>query len=70
MATRKTTDDLKARDHAKFFITDHATSAADSGLVVDLFEAVEFETATSKVGGAEIQLRRVVLTGPWEVVTK
>jgi hypothetical protein len=70
VATRKTTDDMKAREHARYFLTDRGPSADDSALVVDLFDTAEFETATSRVGGAEITLRRVVLTGPWEVVTK
>lgn len=68
MATRKTAENGAARLRAKDFITDHATGAADTALVVDLFPTAEFETATSKVGGETVSLRRVVLTGPWEVV--
>lgn len=67
---RKTTDDKVARDHAKEFVTSRGPAANDSALAVDLFEAAEFETAVSRVGGTEITLRRVVLTGPWEVVSK
>lgn len=65
---RKTSDNKVARDHAVEKITDRATGLEDTKLVVDLFPTVEFETATSKVGGETVNLRRVVLTGPWEVV--
>lgn len=33
----------------------------------DFAEAVQFETATSRVAGKDIRLRRLVITGPWEV---
>jgi len=69
MPPRKTYDDPRARNAAVEFITDHATSAGDSAMVVDAFPVAEFETAQSRVGGEVLKLRRVVLTGPWEVVT-
>lgn len=65
---RKTSNDGAARLRATDWITDHATGAADTALVVDLFPSVEFETAQAKVGGEPVKMRRVVLTGPWEVV--
>lgn len=64
---RKTTDDPQARTAAAEFIESRAAET-NGGDVVAAFEWAEFETATSRVGGGEIQLRRVVLTGPWEVV--
>jgi hypothetical protein len=70
MATRKTTDDLTARQHVKGVVDGRSFGSDDTSDVIDLFETVEFETAASRVGGTEITLRRVVLTGPWEVVTK
>lgn len=73
MATRKTTDDPAARAGAAGLIARSDSAGldrSDAGKVVDSFETAQFETATSRVGGAEIQLRRVVLTGPWEVVGK
>lgn len=35
--------------------------------VLGEFKAVEFETITKRVGDEEIALRRLVITGPWEV---
>jgi hypothetical protein len=70
VATRRNTDDPKAREVVIAHITEKATALEDTRAVVGLFETVEFETATSRVGGTEITLRRVVLTGPWEVITK
>lgn len=66
MATRKTTDDPSAWSALR----DSAEKASNPLELVEAFETAEFETAPAKIGGAEIQLRRVVLTGPWEVVTK
>jgi hypothetical protein len=68
--TRKTTDDPAASNHAVEFITDRTVSAHDAADVVGLFETAEFETVTAKVGGQPLELRRVVLTGPWEPVRK
>lgn len=68
MATRKTTDDKGARDAAEAFIAPAVPgSNGENEDVIKLFDTAEFETAKSRVGGAEITLRRVVLTGPWEV---
>jgi hypothetical protein len=67
---RKVSDNLHAREAARDFLTSHATNADDSALVVDLFPSVEFETAQSKVGGEPVKLRRITLTGPWEVVNQ
>lgn len=65
---RKTTNDPAARVYATEFIRDASENETDGRGVADMFIAAEFETATSKVGGAEIEPRRIVLTGPWEVV--
>jgi hypothetical protein len=35
--------------------------------LVGAFKAVEFETTSRKVGDDEVKLRRLVITGPWEV---
>lgn len=70
MATRKIANDPVARDHAiERMSVALAQTNADIHDAAALFDGAEFETATSKVGGQEIQLRRVVLTGPWEVVS-
>ncbi len=67
---RKTTDNPTARKAAEEFVCDHSVNLDDSRSVVNLFKTVEFETATSRVGGEEIAMRRIVLTGPWEVVAQ
>jgi hypothetical protein len=68
---RKTSEDIDARSHA---ITMHAAASGVDGAVaadaISAFPSAEFETATSKVGGEPVKLRRVVLTGPWEVVNQ
>jgi hypothetical protein len=72
MATRKTTDNPAAREHAENML-DGAMARREPGdetPQVAVFEAAEFETASSRVGGTDITLRRVVLTGPWEVAPK
>lgn len=67
---RKTIDNEAARQAASVLIDESHDLAADQSRgIVDLFEAAEFETATSKVGGQTISLRRVVLTSPWKVVS-
>lgn len=68
MATRKTAEDKEARSYASEVIA--ASRVEVPSEAVNLFKFAEFETATSRVGGTEITLRRVVLTGPWEVVPK
>ena len=78
MAVRKVSDNAGARKA----IIDHLTQEwegtifADvrggpenaAAIVVDWFPFVQYETATSKVAGESITMRRIVLTGPWEVV--
>lgn len=65
---RKTADNPEARAAAGDFIENVSMDVENAGPILTAFPAVEFETATSKVGGSEIKLRRVVLTGPWEVI--
>jgi hypothetical protein len=65
---RKTTDDLAAREAARKLIDPTDTDLSGTTETVDKFVAVEFETATSRAAGETIKLRRVTLTGPWEVV--
>jgi hypothetical protein len=71
--TRKTTDDQAARDAAVEIM--RQATGLDAPLHVQkdgvaAFEAAQFETTTAKVGGQPLELRRVVLTGPWEPVRK
>lgn len=68
--TRKTTDDPAARQDFTTTLIDRVLPASEAPLVVDLFKTVEYETATPKVGGETVEMRRVVLTGPWEPVRK
>jgi hypothetical protein len=71
MATRKTTENLAARQYVKGLVDSEEIVSNDAAdRIVDLFDTAEFETATSRVGGTDITLRRVVLTGPWEVAPK
>jgi UDP-3-O-acyl-N-acetylglucosamine deacetylase len=70
---RKTTDSPAARGIAAEFISDASDAGidnSDAGKIVSVFEAVEVETHTVKVGGRPVDLQRVVLTGPWEPVRK
>lgn len=64
---RKPTEDPIARTVAENFVTDHATGVEDTRAVLGLFPTAEFETVTKVVQGQSIRLRRLVLTGPWEV---
>ena len=73
---RKAQDDVMARSAAETRVADLLAStpegpAGDGGLsvrqVLGEFKAVEFETTTRKVGDEEVKLRRLVITGPWEV---
>lgn len=72
---RKAQDDAMARAAAESkvadLLTDQAGAAPDDRTAVTAilgeFKAVEFETTTRKVGDEEIHLRRLVITGPWEV---
>jgi hypothetical protein len=76
MATRKTIDDKTARDEAQSLIHSLLTTRGDDTPagnargVLEGFDTAEFETATTKVGGQPLELRRIVLTGPWEPVRK
>lgn len=67
MAVRKAVDDKIAREDVTgqwgAFVNDD-----DALTLVGRFPFVQYETATSKVAGEEVAMRRVVLTGPWEVV--
>lgn len=76
---RKTQDDAMARTAAETALADslaggevgaynsHEDAQRDAAFVISTFKAVEFETTVKKIGDEEISLRRVVLTGPWEV---
>jgi hypothetical protein len=73
---RKATDDVMARSAAESRLSDQleqlnaATDDAADQMARDLigtFKAVEFETKTVKSQGEEIHLRRLVITGEWEV---
>lgn len=76
---RKAQDDVMARGFAEHKVGDilESRGLVDSvdhepvqtgRQVVGEFEAVEFERSVTKVrGGGEVALRRVVLTGKWEV---
>jgi hypothetical protein len=74
---RKANEDATARTAAEVKIGDALTgytdtteqAAAHGRTVLGEFKAVEFETTTRKVGDDEIHLRRLVITGPWEVDT-
>jgi hypothetical protein len=73
MATRKTTDSPAARDAAGELIAPALNGPGEIEQANDAarqFETAEFETATSRVAGETVTLRRVVLTGPWEVAPK
>lgn len=76
---RNAQDDPMARTAAERKIGDLLTdqtglAQTDLGAATAIlgeFEAVEFETTISKVrGGQEIPVRRLVITGPWEVDLK
>jgi hypothetical protein len=78
---RKTQDDPIARNVAENKIADitdgysrdgsDPVGMAEATTILGEFEAVEFETTISKVrGGQEIPVRRLVITGPWEVDLK
>jgi hypothetical protein len=74
---RKAQDNAMARTATETKLADLLAAsgpegpAGDGGLsvrqVLGEFKAVEFETTTRKVGDDEIHLRRLVITGPWEV---
>lgn len=70
---RKAQDDAMARTAAERVVGDVVAPSTDGQVdelartVLGEFEAVQFETAVSKVGGKPIALRRLVITGPWEV---
>lgn len=74
---RKAQDDPIARsvaenqvaDISEPFGTDESdpVGMAQASAILGAFKAVEFETTSRKVGDEEIPLRRLVITGPWEV---
>jgi hypothetical protein len=77
MAVRKNQDDVMARGAAERTVADLfdvepndqiGDSAATPATVINqIAETVEFERATFKAGGREIKMRRVLITGGWEV---
>jgi len=60
--------DAAAREAARTLIDPQVQDSIGTTEVVDLFPGAEFETATTKIKGGVVSLRRVKLTGPWEVV--
>jgi hypothetical protein len=75
---RKAQDDVMARTDAERSVGDEleatglinssANEPAEAGRVLlGMFKAIEFETTSRKVGDEELRLRRLVITGPWEV---
>lgn len=76
---RKAQDDALARTEAERVIGDelessgvidsntHEPTEAGRRILAQIAKAVEFETITKRVGDEEIALRRLVITGPWEV---
>lgn len=78
---RDNQDDVMARGAAERAVADFFGTSPDSGVVeggaaadqtprdvvAAIGETVEFEKATFKGGGREIGMRRVVITGAWEV---
>jgi hypothetical protein len=74
---RDNQDDVMARGAAERAVADFLdvepneeigeSAATPSVLVSQIAETVEFEKATFKGGGREIGMRRVVITGAWEV---
>ncbi len=68
---RKTTDDQAARAATREFIdVSSEVLSADAAAIVALFKTAEFETTTARIGGEDVAMRRIVLTGPWEVVAQ
>jgi hypothetical protein len=71
---RKAQDDVMARSVAESKLAEQIDGHREDNDpiryakdVLGEFKAVEFETTTRKVGDDEIHLRRLVITGPWEV---
>lgn len=72
---RKPTEDAIARTVAENRVADlltEQTGVAEKDMdvaraVLGEFSAVEFETTGRDVQGERINLRRLVITGPWEV---
>lgn len=69
---RRTQDDLVARSVAENQIRDLTSDVnepvGDLGQqIIGAFKTVEFETTTRRVGDEDLHLRRLVVTGPWEV---
>lgn len=64
---RKPKEDPIARTVAENQFTDHGPSIEGAREALSFFPAVEFETTTRTVQGEELHLRRVVITGKWEI---
>jgi hypothetical protein len=77
MAVRKNQDDVMARGAAERAVAEVFGIGVDEAIgegmataatvVSEIAETVEFERATFKAGGREIKMRRVLITGGWEV---
>jgi hypothetical protein len=70
---RKAQDDPMARTAAERKLGDIIAPSTDGEVdqltreVLRAFPGVEFETVIKKVGDQELSLRRLVITGAWEV---
>lgn len=74
---RKAQDDPIARTVAENKIADitdgydrdgsDPVGMAEVAAILGAFKAVEFEVTVKQVGDEQIHLRRLVITGPWEV---
>jgi hypothetical protein len=65
-------DDRDARAAAEEFIgeaNEQLGNTQNAAPIANSFPAVEFETASKTVEGESVYLRRIVMVGPWEVVT-
>jgi hypothetical protein len=67
---RKLNDDPAARNAAGDHLLNSGVESENAETAVNAFTAAEFETATTRVTGQELTLRRIVLTTEWEVVPK
>lgn len=75
---RKPKEDVLARGRAEHVLSEALESVGLTGAAgeypasgvreaLSTFPAVEFETLTKKVGDQELHLRRLVVTGSWEI---
>lgn len=70
-------EDVLARTEAERMLADliddgevhefTSKAAAEAKGILDAFPAVQYDTTVSKARGTEVKLRRLVITGPWEV---